>query len=238
MSLALALLIAAAIWILVLVFALALCRAAKAGDQTVERIPSEAGGGEILHALGDQGAAGGDLIDGAPRPFRSSPIAASRQLPQARARDDDHDPPDRRQKTHDVSAPPGLPTAPANVANRRTSGAGPEPTPTSSPPPTTADSLTPLRALPLGAAAELLGIDPQTLLDWEQEYGYPRSIGGRATGQRYYSRIEVIVVKDALQSTLSIGSAMRTARSLGGERHNTPSDTAQFSSHSDAPPGA
>lgn len=239
MSLTLALLLAGAIWILVLVFALAFCRAAKIGDQAIEDGLSDLAGGEPRHAwLGDQAAADDDLADGVPDPSRASRIASPRQSPHAseRARDDDHDLPDRPKQTHDVSATPGVDTTPGNVANRRTSGADPEAAPASELPPTTAGSVTPLRALPIDAAAELLGIHPRTLLAWEQEYGFPQSISGNATGQRYYSRIEVIVLKDALQRTLSIGSAMRTAHSMVGEQHPTPSDTAQFSSHTDAPP--
>lgn len=242
MSFALALLIAAAVWILVLVFVLALCRAAKAGDQAMEHSLSEAARGEVLHSWrADQGAVDRDLVDDVPRPSRASPMPSSRQSPQAPewARGDDHDPLDRPPQTLGVPPTPGLDTTSGNIASRRTSREDPEAAPTSSsPPPTTAGSITPLRALPLDAAARLLAIDPQTLLTWEREYGYPQSIGGNAAGQRYYSRIEVIVLKDALSRTLSIGSAMRTARSIMGERHTTPSDTAQFSSHSDAPPGA
>lgn len=242
MSLALALVLAGAIWILVLVFVLALCRAAKVGDQAMEHNLSDAAGGERLHPWwADQGAVDRDLVDDPPRPSRASPMSSSRQSPQTpeRARDDDHAVPDRPQQTLGVSATPDVETPPGNVTNRRTSGADLEAAPTSSSPsPTAAGSVTPLRALPLDAAAELLAIDPQTLLRWEQEYGFPRSIGGNAAGQRYYSRIEVIVLKHALRKTLSIGSAMCTARSIVGERHTTPGDTANFSSHCDAPPGA
>jgi hypothetical protein len=68
--------------------------------------------------------------------------------------------------------------------------------------------------------------------------GLPSRLERYDARPRYYSRIEVIILKDALRRTLSIGSAMRTARSIVGERHGTPSDAAQFSSHRDVPPGS
>lgn len=67
------------------------------------------------------------------------------------------------------------------------------------------------------AAAELLGVSPNTLRSWERRFGYPtpeRSIGNH----RQYNLVELQTLREALGETGNIGSAIEVAR----QRQETP----------------
>ncbi len=61
------------------------------------------------------------------------------------------------------------------------------------------------------AAAELLGVSPNTLRSWERRFGYPepeRSVGNH----RQYKLVDLQTLRDALNETGNIGSAIELAR--------------------------
>jgi DNA-binding transcriptional MerR regulator/methylmalonyl-CoA mutase cobalamin-binding subunit len=61
------------------------------------------------------------------------------------------------------------------------------------------------------AAAEVLGVSPNTLRSWERRYGYPvpkRTVGNH----RNYELVELQTLRDALASTGNISSAIELAR--------------------------
>ncbi|HZJ29005.1 MAG TPA: MerR family transcriptional regulator [Solirubrobacterales bacterium] len=61
------------------------------------------------------------------------------------------------------------------------------------------------------AAAEMLGVSPNTLRSWERRFGYPepeRSIGNH----RQYNLVELQTLREALDETGSIGTAIEVAR--------------------------
>src|SRR5690242_8553741 len=61
------------------------------------------------------------------------------------------------------------------------------------------------------AAAEVLGVSPNTLRSWERRYGYPkpkRTVGNH----RNYEPVELQALRDALAETGNIPSASELAR--------------------------
>jgi DNA-binding transcriptional MerR regulator len=61
------------------------------------------------------------------------------------------------------------------------------------------------------AAAEVLGVSPNTLRSWERRYGYPvpkRTVGNH----RNYELVELQTLRDALATTGNISSAVELAR--------------------------
>jgi MerR family transcriptional regulator, light-induced transcriptional regulator len=61
------------------------------------------------------------------------------------------------------------------------------------------------------AAAEVLGVSPNTLRSWERRYGYPRP--RRSPGNhRQYELLELQTLRDALTQTGNISSAIELAR--------------------------
>src|SRR3978361_2242667 len=67
------------------------------------------------------------------------------------------------------------------------------------------------------AAAEVLGVSPNTLRSWERRYGFPtpkRTVGNH----RNYDLIELQTLRNALTQTGNISSAAALAR----QRHTTP----------------
>jgi MerR family transcriptional regulator, light-induced transcriptional regulator len=61
------------------------------------------------------------------------------------------------------------------------------------------------------AAAEVLGVSPNTLRSWERRYGYPKP--RRTPGNhRHYELIELQTLRDALAQTGNISSAIELAR--------------------------
>lgn len=65
-----------------------------------------------------------------------------------------------------------------------------------------------LRTLSLDNAATLLGVSPETLVAWEERYGFPSS----STSERRYHQAEVLALRACLENGLSISSAMIRAR--------------------------
>lgn len=74
-----------------------------------------------------------------------------------------------------------------------------------------------MRTLKTREAAALLSVSPNTLRAWERRFNYPRP--QRTKGQhRVYVHAEVVALRDALQSGLSISSAVSRAReALSGD---------------------
>ena len=64
------------------------------------------------------------------------------------------------------------------------------------------------------AAAELLGVSPNTLRSWERRFGYPKP---RRTsgGHRQYDLTELEALRRALLETHNISSAIEVARQRG-----------------------
>jgi DNA-binding transcriptional MerR regulator len=64
------------------------------------------------------------------------------------------------------------------------------------------------------AAAKLLGVSPNTLRSWERRYGFPRP---RRTpgGHRQYELQEIEALRQALDETASVSSAVSLARQRG-----------------------
>jgi DNA-binding transcriptional MerR regulator len=64
------------------------------------------------------------------------------------------------------------------------------------------------------AAAELLGVSPNTLRSWERRFGYPRP-RRTAGGHRQYDLTELEALRRALLETHNISSAIQLARQRG-----------------------
>ena len=61
------------------------------------------------------------------------------------------------------------------------------------------------------AAAEVLGVSPNTLRSWERRYGYP--VPKRTPGNhRNYELVELQTLRDALAETGNISSAIELSR--------------------------
>jgi DNA-binding transcriptional MerR regulator len=66
------------------------------------------------------------------------------------------------------------------------------------------------------AAAEVLGVSPNTLRSWERRYGYPKP--RRTPGNhRHYELVELQTLRDALAQTGNISSAIELARQRQSE---------------------
>ena len=94
---------------------------------------------------------------------------------------------------------------------RRSSSPSPappvSPSPSASPTPA-ASPERPLRTLDLEQAATLLEVSPETLLTWEQRFGFPSS----TPAEPRYSQSEVLALRDSLDDGASIASAIAMAR--------------------------
>ena len=69
------------------------------------------------------------------------------------------------------------------------------------------------------AAAEVLGVSPNTLRSWERRYGFPkpkRTVGNH----RHYELLELQTLRDALTQTGNISSAVELARQRQDEPAN------------------
>jgi hypothetical protein len=66
----------------------------------------------------------------------------------------------------------------------------------------------PLRTLALEDAASLLGVSPETLLRWEERFGFPRS----CPSELRYSQSEVLALVASLDDGASIPAAVAQAR--------------------------
>ncbi len=69
----------------------------------------------------------------------------------------------------------------------------------------------PMPGIRTNAAAEVLGVSPNTLRSWERRYGYPtpkRTVGNH----RNYELVELQTLRDALAQTGNISSAIELAR--------------------------
>jgi len=67
---------------------------------------------------------------------------------------------------------------------------------------------TPLRTLDLGDAAALLGVSPDTLLAWEDRYGFPSS----TPSEPRYNESDVLALRASLGHSPSVSSAVSQAR--------------------------
>jgi MerR family transcriptional regulator, light-induced transcriptional regulator len=75
----------------------------------------------------------------------------------------------------------------------------------------------PMPGIRTNAAAEVLGVSPNTLRSWERRYGYP--VPRRTPGNhRNYDLVELQTLRDALADTGNISSAIELAR----QRQETP----------------
>jgi DNA-binding transcriptional MerR regulator len=79
------------------------------------------------------------------------------------------------------------------------------------------------------AAAEVLGVSPNTLRSWERRYGYPKP--RRTPGNhRHYELLELQTLRDALAETGNISSAIELARQRRDEPANGDGLMAAFES--------
>jgi lysylphosphatidylglycerol synthetase-like protein (DUF2156 family) len=74
-----------------------------------------------------------------------------------------------------------------------------------------------LRSLDLFDAAALLGVSPETLLDWEDRYGFPKS----SPFERRYSETEVLALRESLWEGASIPAAVAQASDRTKRRRPT-----------------
>ena len=71
------------------------------------------------------------------------------------------------------------------------------------------------------AAAELLGVSPNTLRSWERRFGYPEP--DRSEGNhRQYNLVELQTLRQALDETGNIGAAIQLARHFGARGCQAP----------------
>ena len=69
------------------------------------------------------------------------------------------------------------------------------------------------------AAAEVLGVSPNTLRSWERRYGFPKP-KRTAGNHRHYELLELQTLRDALAQTGNISSAVQLARQRQDEPAN------------------
>ena len=81
------------------------------------------------------------------------------------------------------------------------------------------------------AAAELLGVSPNTLRSWERRFGYPRPRRTQG-GHRQYDLTELEALRRALLETHNISSAIELARQRG-EGPSSPSRLVDAFDHFD-----
>ncbi len=79
------------------------------------------------------------------------------------------------------------------------------------------------------AAAEVLGVSPNTLRSWERRYGYPKP-KRTAGNHRHYQLLELQTLRDALAQTGNISSAIELARQRQAEPANGDGLMAAFES--------
>ena len=71
-----------------------------------------------------------------------------------------------------------------------------------------------LSGIRTNAAAELLGVSPNTLRSWERRFGYPKPRRTQG-GHRQYDLAELEALRRALLETHNISSAIELARQRG-----------------------
>ncbi len=79
------------------------------------------------------------------------------------------------------------------------------------------------------AAAEVLGVSPNTLRSWERRYGFPKP-KRTAGNHRHYALLELQTLRDALAQTGNISSAVELARQRQAEPANGDGLIAAFES--------
>jgi DNA-binding transcriptional MerR regulator len=79
------------------------------------------------------------------------------------------------------------------------------------------------------AAAEVLGVSPNTLRSWERRYGFPQP-ERTAGNHRHYRLLELQTLRDALAQTGNISSAVELARQRQAEPANGDGLIAAFES--------
>jgi DNA-binding transcriptional MerR regulator len=79
------------------------------------------------------------------------------------------------------------------------------------------------------AAAEVLGVSPNTLRSWERRYGFPKP-SRTAGNHRHYELLELQTLRDALAQTGNISSAVELARQRQSEPANGDGLIAAFES--------
>jgi DNA-binding transcriptional MerR regulator len=79
------------------------------------------------------------------------------------------------------------------------------------------------------AAAEVLGVSPNTLRSWERRYGFPKP-KRTAGNHRHYELLELQTLRDALAQTGNISSAIELARQRQAEPANGDALVAAFES--------
>ena len=117
------------------------------------------------------------------------------------------------------------PAAGGDDETRRSSS--PSPAPAVSPSPGASPERT-LRTLDLEQAARLLDVSLETLLTWEQRFGFPSS----TPAEPRYSQSEVLALRDSLDDGASIASAVAMARELI-RRRRAPLPGGLFDHHRD-----
>ncbi len=83
------------------------------------------------------------------------------------------------------------------------------------------------------AAAEVLGVSPNTLRSWERRYGFPTP-KRTAGNHRHYELLELQTLRDALAQTGNISSAVELARQRQAEPANGDGLVAAFESFDEA----
>src|SRR3989441_5864866 len=72
----------------------------------------------------------------------------------------------------------------------------------------------PVSGIRTNAAAELLGVSPNTLRSWERRFGYPKPRRTQG-GHRQFELAEVEALRQAFAETHNISSAIALARERG-----------------------
>jgi DNA-binding transcriptional MerR regulator len=83
------------------------------------------------------------------------------------------------------------------------------------------------------AAADVLGVSPNTLRSWERRYGFPKP-KRTAGNHRHYELLELQTLRDALAQTGNISSAVELARQRQAEPANGDNLMAAFESFDEA----
>jgi hypothetical protein len=220
MQLAMVILLGAGIWVSVLLLAISLCKAAKAGDQALEAgyVTAEVAGWQEVEdpPVGHDG-----IMDAAierdlrvhPRPTRA---AFDRRTPPEHPAWPAAGDPDGAGSRH--------PSRPPRETDARTEPRWRldcSPITTQTTPATVAGHVMARQLLILPDAAAALGVTPEVLLTWEARYGYPKAHHWSTTPGRAYSRADVLALAESLRNGLSIASAINAAQAATNRRSAT-----------------
>jgi hypothetical protein len=218
MQIGMFILLGAGIWGSVVLLAMSLCKAAKAGDQVLETdymTAEESGWQEADDFPEIQKRIAHDAIEldlqAHRRPTRVAFDRRTERLADSAGADPAGAGPRHPARPPRDTDPPMEPRGRLDCS----------PITTQTTPTTAASSAMSRQLLNLSEAADTLRVTPDVVLAWETRYGYPKAHHSWTTPGRAYSRAEVLALAESLRNGLSIRSAISVAQAATNRRRAT-----------------